>query len=83
MSYTRFGCDGSDIYVIPTHSGLECCGCPLGMAAGTGSYYTRDIDAFHAHLEAHTAAGHHVPDYLTNLLESERQWMIHEGVLNG
>lgn len=33
MSYARFGCDGSDVYVIGTHKGDEevfyCCGCSL------------------------------------------------------
>ena len=29
MSYSRFGCDGSDVYVFTSSVGLECCGCIL------------------------------------------------------
>ncbi len=29
MSYTRFGWDGSDVYVFRSASGIECCGCIL------------------------------------------------------
>lgn len=64
MSFSRFA-DGSDVYTFPCVSGVfECCGCILPDPDGIGvSFRTADVDEFLAHLDAHTAAGHAVPDY--------------------
>lgn len=61
MSYARFGCDDSDVYVYASCSGgIDCCGCAI---------YDGDIVKIKTsgfmieHLNNHRAAGHTVPDY--------------------
>ncbi len=62
MSYARFGCDGSDVYVYVGGSEERnlwvCCGCYL-------SPKSRDFDTpqeMMEHLLDHRAKGHVVPD---------------------
>ena len=70
MSYSRFGWDGSDVYVFLSVGGhLECCGCLL---SDEWSYAT--TDEMIAHLEEHRAAGHHVPeDCIEDLLADKEE----------
>ena len=58
MSVCRFG-DQSDVYVFySTHGGIECCRCDLL----DGNHFNAPDEAgMIAHLEAHLAAGHRVP----------------------
>ncbi len=54
MSYVRMGENDSDVYVYMSTAGLICCGGrPMTSTA-----------AMVAHLEAHIADGHAVPDYV-------------------
>lgn len=55
MSYARWS-EESDVYVfLSVDRRFECCACELGE-------YHADTAAIVAHLEAHLAAGHQVPD---------------------
>jgi len=79
MSYARFGCDGSDVYVFTSTAGLECCGCALEDATAVPVFESNV--AMIAHLERHVAAGHVVPDNCLERLrdpkdaaENERIW---------
>ena len=58
MAYARFG-DNSDVYVYSTGADLICQRCCLGPEF---SFYAETTAAMIAHLEAHQAAGHKVPD---------------------
>ena len=71
MSYARFGWDGSDVYVFMSvgsaehpNGWLECCSCTLQPRVPGGfhewfrAFSTAEMVA---HLEAHIAAGQHVP----------------------
>lgn len=77
MSYSRFGCEGSDVYTYPSDRGLECCGCPL-----IGFFTTRDLDAFAAHLEEHRAAGHTVPDSIMSEIRGDLAWLVDDGIID-
>lgn len=67
MSYARFSSE-SDVYVYLDVSGyLCCCGCSLSEQWSYGT-----TDALLAHLDAHKAAGHEVPDYCIERLKDER-----------
>ena len=58
MSYARFSRD-SAVYVFAHVGGyLECCGCSLG-----DKWDFHSTAEMLAHLEAHKAAGHEVPEY--------------------
>lgn len=60
MSYARFGCDDSDVYVFlasDSHK-LECCGCSLSAAR---KFTAPTTDEFLQHLTEHMLAGHCVP----------------------
>lgn len=69
MSYARLS-DKSDLYVYLSAGGwLECCGCTLGQTLNYPDgrpehYVTRKTAEMVAHLEAHRAAGHLVPEGL-------------------
>lgn len=64
MSFARFGADDSDVYLFPCVSGYyECCACLLADGALPSHFRTPSADAFLAHLDVHTAAGHTVPPY--------------------
>jgi hypothetical protein len=76
MSYSRFGADGSDVYTFPSDRGLECCGCPLLPWPPGGSFTTRDLDAFAAHLDQHRAAGHAVPDDVMPAIRADLPWLV-------
>jgi hypothetical protein len=67
VSYVRFGSDGSDVYVYLSDRGLECCGCSLSER----SVVTRDTGEMVAHLAAHAAAGHTVPEYAVPELRAD------------
>ncbi len=72
MSYARFGCDGSDVYVYGSNDGkrefLVCCGCNLG---GGAIVSCRTEAEMIAHLLAHREAGHTVPEYTLERLREE------------
>lgn len=56
MSYARLSC--CDVYVLLSVGGhLECCMCLLGP-----TFTAKKTDDMIAHLDAHRAAGHDVPD---------------------
>lgn len=62
MSYARWGCNGSDVYVYAPASDLgkvACCGCPLGDGDEVVLPPSEMLD----HLEEHRKQGHVVPDY--------------------
>lgn len=61
MSYARFGCDDSDVYVYAdVRGGITCCGCAINdgdiVNVKTSGYMIE-------HLNNHRAAGHLVPDF--------------------
>lgn len=50
-------CPGSDVYLYASvYGGFDCCGCKLGTPPALET-----ADEVVAHLDAHRAAGHHVP----------------------
>ena len=55
MSYARFGCDGSDVYVYAGSVGIECCGCALSADETDPAPMSHDQAI--AHLRLHVAAG--------------------------
>ena len=76
MSYARFGCDGSNVYVIPTRSGLQCCVCVL-----QASFTTVSIETFAEHLDAHRAVGDIVPDSVMPGIRNDEEWLKLKGVV--
>lgn len=72
MSYVRFGEGGSDVYVYPSSSGIECCGCRF--PADRDPTFTSRQKAID-HLVAHQEAGHTVPDYVIERLRQEIESM--------
>jgi hypothetical protein len=62
MTYARFGCEGSDVYLFDLAPGsagrFECCGCQM---VGS-SWITKSAEAFLRHMHEHREAGHTVPD---------------------
>lgn len=68
MSYARFGCDGSDVYVYCGVSGLVCCGCLLMCES---SFETESIEEMIRHLKDHVFNGHVVPAGTFRRLEAE------------
>lgn len=84
MSYARFNCDGSDVYVYEHYAGvIECCMCRLleaeeertGKEHPTGNYQTPSRAEMLHHLHRHQTVGHHVPKH--TLAELRRE--MHEG----
>jgi hypothetical protein len=69
MSYARFGEKECDVYVF-LHTGgfLSCCGCWLEPEWDPAFATTAEMIA---HLEAHKAAGHLVPDYTFDELRAD------------
>jgi hypothetical protein len=72
MSYCRFS--EGDVYMYPHTSGvIQCCSCRLSQI-GTGWFaddnFKTHQDAL-AHLEAHIAAGHNVPQEAIERLREE------------
>lgn len=79
MSFARFGCEGSDVYLLdePGVGGPSwvCCACCLRAhdMAGLGvspSWRTPSIEAYLAHLQDHRDAGHVVPQSAFSSLEA-------------
>lgn len=70
MSYCRFAWDGSDVYVIQTEAGFNCCGCHLNE----GGFTTDTRESMILHLVQHKKAGQFVPPYAI-----ERLWQEIEG----
>lgn len=59
MSYARFGCEDSDVYLFwNTDQQWDCCGCLLQER---GSFQTESLEHFMFHLSEHLEAGHTVP----------------------
>jgi hypothetical protein len=70
MSYARFG-DGSDVYVFMASDGqLECCECSLQQQP-YGRFRATSTDEMVMHLQAHMAAGEHVPDVVIPALRAD------------
>lgn len=76
MSYIRFGELDSQVYVIPTEDGLECCGCILGAAC----YKSRSMREFVQHLLTHEDAGHVVPPSVYWSLREAEVWLLCNGI---
>lgn len=61
MSYARFGCDDSDVYVYAdVRGGITCCGC--GICDGS-IVNLQTSGQMVEHLDAHRAKGHLVPNF--------------------
>lgn len=58
VSYSRFGADGSDVYVYMDVGGYLCC-CVCTLAPH--SFHAHDTQAMVDHLAEHIAVGDHVP----------------------
>lgn len=69
MSYSRFGWDGSDVYVYLDVGGYFCC---CGCAFGNDHWRHADTDAILAHLHKHLEAEHHVPAETLAEIEADR-----------
>jgi hypothetical protein len=77
MSYARFGCEDSDVYVyLDCNRYLCCCACALNETAPNAlcppSSRFLTTDALLAHLRDHAAAGHNVPTSTVADLERDR-----------
>ncbi len=83
MSYARFGWDGSDVYVFGTRDGpegkryIECCGCLLHpdredeqVPWGAANLFDTREGAL-AHMQEHMDAGHFVPEYCIDRLQTD------------
>jgi hypothetical protein len=79
MSYSRFGCDGSDVYIFPSDRGLECCVCPL--TSTRQSFVCRTIREMEEHVEAHRAAGQFVPESVIPEIRGDKQWLLDERII--
>jgi hypothetical protein len=69
VSYCRFG-DDSDVYLYPGDGDWECCGCRISVG-DDGRTRLESLPAVLAHLEAHRAAGHKVPDHAFSRVRHE------------
>jgi hypothetical protein len=76
MSYCRFGCDRSNVYVFLEDDGLTCCGCclePKGQGFDKwGDFWSKTYTGMLEHLEAHKNKGHSVPEYAIERLRAEK-----------
>jgi hypothetical protein len=76
VSYARWGAEGSEVYVFAHSGGHFCCmGCRL-LPADSEGYYDDDFTRatrteMIAHLEAHRAVGHAVPESALERLHKE------------
>ncbi len=79
MSFSRWGCEGSDVYTFwgegstqgVMREGFVCCGCWLGSG---DSFVVDTADELIEHLKAHRAAGHVVPDSCFRQVDEARDW---------
>jgi hypothetical protein len=70
MSYSRFGRDGSYVYIFKAiYGGWECCGCILNHEEGGFIAPTRE--ELLEHIKEHRQAGHVVPEYVDERLRQE------------
>lgn len=70
MSYSRFGWDGSNVYVFDdTRGGTTCCWCALHPEIGEDFNVATHAEMVD-HMREHIAAGHTVPSYVIPELES-------------
>lgn len=70
MSYSRWGCDGSDVYVFAHVNGqIQCCGCPL--LDDRTSFDAWSTEAMVDHLAEHVKAKHSVPAGLVECLRED------------
>lgn len=67
MSYARFGCNHSNVYIFLSHRGLECCGCPLRVKPECFKSTRSMVN----HLVDHMFAGHVVPEHVIHQLIAE------------
>lgn len=66
MSYCRFSWEGSEVYVIESRGGIECCGCKLEESG----FICDSPELMIHHLAHHKRAGHFVPpDAVASLWE--------------
>jgi hypothetical protein len=78
MSYARFGCDGSSVYVFLSDPGgyarfgwLECCGCRLRTDDDRAQVKRDTTAGMLAHLDDHVAAGHTVAPVTIEQLKAD------------
>lgn len=70
VSYARWGCDGSDVYVFATGDYFVCCDCKLH---GDTDATCKDEGLMIAHLLEHRDAGHVVPESAIERLKQEQK----------
>lgn len=69
MSYVRFRQDGSNVYLYEQDIGeIVCCTCRLNSR----SIVLYGIDEALTHIAEHRAAGHHVPEWVDEEIEADR-----------
>jgi hypothetical protein len=84
MSYARFGCEGSDVYIYLSVDGwIECCACSLQPTKATDSKGIEFIlsESFKAyntqemiyHIGQHREAGHFIPYYVEEDLKLDHE----------
>lgn len=72
MSYARWGCDGSELYVyLDVTRGYTCMRCPL--LTNAHDYCTPHATSMVHHLEAHQLAGHAVPQSAIESVRAEAE----------
>lgn len=83
MSYSRWGWNGSDVYIFGTEwvgqRAIECCDCHFADYDEPGAFFDNYGDLLR-HISDHRAAGHHVPDYVDQRIREEiadptEQWV--------
>jgi hypothetical protein len=79
MSYSRWGQDGSSVYVfLNTNGYLECCGCGLHADPSKSlderefGFYTLRTSKMISHLHEHIKAGECVPEYCIDRLLKDK-----------
>lgn len=70
MSYARWNCDGSDVYVYGDYRGFYCCQA-CGLLSGANHYRVDTIAGMIDHLVDHVLAGDCVPNCTFDQLEKE------------
>jgi hypothetical protein len=70
VSYARWGCEGSDVYVFATGDYFVCCDCRLRDETDATC---KDEAAMIEHLLAHRRAGHTVPESAIERLKQEQK----------
>lgn len=69
MSYARWGCDGSDVYIYGIDGGRIVCSCSEGP--NDGPFVAKTYDEIVSHLHGHQKSGWCVPEFVFTKLRED------------